>query len=160
MNCKYCGADLPAKVQGDGGHRQKEYCNGAHRQAYWRQQQQRDQDEALQAEVVELRAKVTEQAQEIADTRELVGTLEQENTRLKSQLDFERRFLEDTKAYGFKAWLKKQPSSPWRVRFLSDKIIPPHTSRSLYQAHVKRQGATDEEMEDFIRLWKLMLLQS
>jgi FtsZ-binding cell division protein ZapB len=180
MNCKYCGADLPAKVQGDGGHRQKEYCNRAHKQAYWRRQQQQDQDAALLAELAELRAKVNEQAHTIelqqqemerlkkqyALARNFTGyegdtsELEQENTRLKKQLDFERRFLEDTKAYGFKAWLKKQPSSLWRVRFLNDRTIPPRGSRSLYQAHMKRLNSTDEETEDFIRLWKLMLLQS
>ena len=46
MNCKFCGQPVEEKP---GGHRQREYCNDAHRQAYWRQQHQADQDAALLA---------------------------------------------------------------------------------------------------------------
>lgn len=175
MNCKYCDAPLPV-----GSSPRRLFCDDAHKMRWHRQQQQEDQHAALLIELAELRAKVSEQTHTIELqqqekerlkknywlARNFTGyegdnnELEQENSRLKKQLDFERRFLQDTKAHTFKAWLRKQPSSPWRVRFLSDQLIPPRGSRSLYQAHMKRLNSTDEETEDFIRLWKLMLLQS
>jgi hypothetical protein len=146
MNCKYCGADLPVRERGHGGHRVREYCNDAHRQAYWRQQHQADQNIALLTELEQLRTQVTDQAQEIAE--------------LKHQLDIERRYLEDTTPRSFKAWLRKQPSSPWRIAFLSDQLVPTRGSRAMYEAHVRRLHYTEEEQQDFVRLWKLMVLQS
>src|SRR6266496_5461124 len=124
MNCKYCGADLPTKERSHGGHRQREYCNDAHRQANFRQQHQQDQNTALRVELEQLRAQVTDQAQEIA--------------LLRSQLDTERRYLEDTTPRYFKSWLKKQPSSPWRDRFLSDQLVPMRGSRAQYEAYMRR----------------------
>jgi hypothetical protein len=63
MNCKYCGADLPAALTG--GHRQREFCDDKHRQAYWRQQHYSDQAAALVAELEALRAKCSDQARKI-----------------------------------------------------------------------------------------------
>lgn len=149
MNCKFCGAPVE---QGPGGHRQREYCNDAHRQAYWRQQQKQDQDAALLAELESLRAKVQEQAQEIEQ-------LSSQITDLRNRLDIERRYLEDTTPQRFRAWLRKQPSSPWRVAFLNDQTMKPLASRSYYEAKMRSLHCTDEELADFVRLWKLMLLQ-
>jgi len=129
-----------------GTHGKRGYCNDAHKQAYWRAQQKQDQDAALSAELEQLRAKVAEQAQEIAD--------------LRTRLDIERRYLQDTTPQRFKAWLKKQPSSPWRTTFLNDQAIKPLASRSYYEAQVKRLHCSEEEHDDFVRLWKLMLLQA
>jgi hypothetical protein len=72
----------------------------------------------------------------------------------------ERRFLEDVTPQPFRTFLKKQPSSPWRIRYLNDQLVPPRGSRAAYQMHARRLQCTDEEMEDFTRLWKLMLMQS
>jgi FtsZ-binding cell division protein ZapB len=189
MQCNYCGKDVPQiagkreRLYCNDVCKQLAYrkrkatvntlpvddmpVNSVQRQSYME----------MLAELIELREKVHDQAHTIEELRLEIGqlgyhdrlvrqlqdereTLEQERATLKKQLDFERRFLEDTKAYTFKAWLRKQPSSPWRVKFLSDQLIPPRTSWAGYQAHMKRVGCTDEEMEDFIRLWKLMLSQS
>jgi hypothetical protein len=146
MNCKFCGAELQEVERGNGGHRPREYCNDTHRKAYWRQQHQQDQTAALLVDLEQLRALVRAQAQEIAD--------------LRRRLDIERRYLEDTTPHYFRAWLRKQPSSPWRDAFLSDQVISSRGSRSYYEAQVKRLHCTDEEREDFVRLWKLMLLQA
>ncbi len=143
MNCKFCGLPVEEK---SGGHRQREYCNDAHRQANFRQQHQADQDAALLAELEALRAKVADQAQEIAD--------------LRSRLDVERRYLSDTTPRYFKSWLKKQSASPLVSKMFADPSFPPRGSRGYYEAHMRSLHCTDEEREDFVRLWKLMLLQS
>ena len=98
------------------------------------------------SELVELRAKVTDQAQEIAE--------------LRSRLDIETRYLSDTTPHSFKSWLKKQPGSPLVRKMFADPSFPPRGSRGYYEAHLRRLDSTDEEREDFVRLWKLMLLQS
>ena len=172
MDCKCgCGQQIEEKP---GGHRQRLFFDDAHKMRWHRQQHQDDQHAALLAELAVLRAKVTDQAHTIEErsreVEKLLGlvsqlqdyrqTLEQENTTLKNRLDVERRYLEDIMPHTFKSWLKKQPSSPWRIRYLSDQLVPARGSRTLYQAHMKRLNMSDEEMEDFIRLWKLMLLQS
>lgn len=176
MDCKCgCGQQVEEKP---GGHRQRLFVDDAHKMRWHRQQQQNDQQEALLAELAELRTKVADQAHTIELQQQEIERLahhyklarqfqddlephDQEVTRLKRQLDFERRYIEDTKAYTFKSWLRKQPSSsPWRDRLLSDQLIKPRSSRSYYQAQMKRLGCTDEEMEDFTRQWKLMLMQS
>jgi hypothetical protein len=139
MNCKYCGLELPA-----GSNPRREFCNDAHKQAYWRQQQKQDQDEALLAELEQLRTQVRDQAQEIAD--------------LRSRLDIEKRYLSDTKPYYFKSWLKKQPRSSLVIKMFADPSFPPRGSRGYYEAHLRRLYCTAEEHEDFVRLWKLLLL--
>ncbi len=175
MDCKCgCGQQIEEKP---GGHRQRLFVDDAHKMRWHRQQQQNDQQEALLAELTELRTKVADQAHTIELQQQEIerlayhyklarqfqddgSELEQENTRLKKQLDYERRFIEDITPYYFRKFLKKQPSSPWRDRFLSDQTIKPRSSRSYYQAQMKRLGCTEEEMEDFVRQWKLMLMQS
>jgi len=147
MDCKYCGTELPTE-----SNPRRAFCNDAHKQAYWRQQHQQDQSEALLAEVEQLRTKVSDQAQEIEAQAEEIA-------RLRTLLDIERRYLSDTTARTFKAWLRKQPSRPWRDRFLSDQLVPSRGSRAHYEAHMRRLHCSDEEITDFVRLWKLMLLE-
>ncbi len=113
VNCKYCDQELPAE-----SNPRRAFCNDAHKQAYWRQQHQQDQGEALLAEVEQLRTKVSDQAQEIEAQAEEIA-------RLRTLLDIERRYLSDTKPRTFRSWLRKQP----------------------------------DEHQDFVRLWKLMLLE-
>ena len=149
MNCKYCGAPVE---QGPGGHRQREYCNDAHRQAYWRAQQKQDQDAALVAELEALRAKVQEQASEIDD-------LACQITTLRERLDVERRYLSDITPRHFKGWLKKQPTSPLVTQVFADPLFPPRGPRSLYEAHIRAHYGPVER-DDFVRLWKLMLSET
>src|SRR6266487_2670631 len=143
MRCKYCDQELPAE-----SNPRRAFCNDAHKQAYWRQQHQQDQSEALLAEVEQLRAKVRDQAQA------------EEVARLRSLLDIEKRYLSDTRPRTFRSWLRKQPASPLKEKLLADELIPARGTRSHYEAHVRRLHCSEEEHQDFVRLWKLMLLQS
>lgn len=149
---------LNPKCENDvqGSRSTRKFCGDACRQAYFRHQHQQDQAQGqtfteMLSELTDLRAKVYNQAQTIEE-------LEQEVTRLKSRLDVERRYLEDTAPRTFLAWLKKQPSSPVAQKLLADQLVPARGSRALYEAHVKRLHCTEDERQDFTRLWKLMLL--
>jgi hypothetical protein len=137
--CKYCGNELAAN-----SNPRREFCDDAHKMKYYRQQHQQDQSEALLAELEQLREQVSDQAQEIA--------------RLEHLLDVEKRYYQDTQAHTFKAWLRKQPPSPVAEKLTADTLVPVRGSRALYEAHVRRLHCTEEEHQDFIRLWKLMLL--
>src|SRR2546421_4878919 len=121
MNCKYCGAVLPV-----GSSPRREFCNDAHKQAYWRRQHEVDQSAALLAEVEQLRATVREQVQ-------VIGEQAAELARLRELLDVERRYLADTASRGFKAWLKKQPASPLRDKLFADGLVLPRGSRAYYE---------------------------
>jgi hypothetical protein len=90
-------------------------------------------------------------AQQIAELQAQVADLQR-------KIDNEKNFLSDTKARYFKSWLKKQPFSPWRVRFLSDQLVPAKGTHAHYLAHMKRLQMDEEEQADFTRLWKLFLL--
>ena len=147
MNCKYCGLEVPA-----GSNPRREFCNDAHKQAYWRQQQKQDQDAALLAELEALRAKVADQAQEIEELTSQITTL-------RERLDIERRYLSDLTPRYFKGWLKKQPTSPLVTHVFADPLFPPRGPRSLYEAHIRAHYGPVER-DDFVWLWKLMLLQS
>jgi hypothetical protein len=146
VNCKYCGTELPAE-----SNPRRAFYNDAHKQAYWRQQHQQDQGEALLAEVEQLRAKVSDQAQEIEEQAH-------EISRWRARLDIEKRYLEDTKPRTFRSWLRKQPASPLREKLLTDELTPARGTRSHYEAHVRLLHCSEEEHQDFVRLWKLMLL--
>src|SRR6266702_2974329 len=148
MTCRYCGEALPV----DSSPR-REFCNDAHKQAYWRMQHKADQDAALLAEVEQLRALVREQAQTIDEQSAQLA-------RLRNQLDVEQRYLSDTKPYGFKTWLRKQPASPLKEKLLADGLVLPRGTRAYYEAHLRRLGCSADELADFTRLWKLMLVQS
>jgi len=102
------------------------------------------QSEAVLAELEELRAQVKEQASQI--------------THLEHLLDVEKRYLSDQQPRTFKAWLRKQPSSPLAEKLLADSLVPARGSRALYEAHVHRLHCTDDEVAAFKDLWKLMLL--
>jgi hypothetical protein len=78
---------------------------------------------------------------------------------LRNRLDIERRYLSDIKPYTFKSWLKKQAPGPLVTQMFADPLFPPRGPRSLYEAHVRAHYGPVER-DDFVRLWKLMLLQS
>lgn len=166
--CQSCGKEIEQKP---GGHPQRRYCNDACKQKRYRlargDESERSFAQRLETELAEIRAIVLVQERElqeataaIADQADTIEKQAQEITDLRSQLDIERRYLEDSTPRYFRAWLRKQPTSPWRVTFLNDQTISPRASRAYYEAHVRRLHCTEEEMQDFVRLWKLMLLQS
>jgi hypothetical protein len=139
-----CENDVP-----EGSRSTRKFCGDACRQQYFRQQHQQDQAQGrtfteMLSELTELREQVSDQAQEIAQLRHL--------------LDVEKRYYEDTQAHTFKAWLRKQPPSPVASKLLSDQLVPARGSRALYEAHMRRLHSTDNELLEFTRLWKLMLL--
>jgi len=147
MNCKYCEHALPA-----GSNPRRAFCNDAHKQAHWRQQQQQDQNRALRAELSELRIQVRDQAQMIEEQA-------QEVTRLRSLLDIERRVLSDTSPRGLKSWIKKQPSSPFIQKVLADKDLRTQDTYVHYRYRFRHLlHCSEEELQEFERLWKLMLL--
>jgi hypothetical protein len=153
----YCFCGCGQEVQGE--RKSRKFVNDAHKQAYWRRQHQQDQAQGstfteMLSELIELREKCHDQAQTIT-------ALEQENTRILSKLDIERRFREDHEMRGFKAWLKRQPmarTSEIERRMLSDDFIPSMGSRAVYEAHLRKNGYTPDEIERFRDVWKLMLL--
>lgn len=143
MNCLYCGQAVQ-------GRKSRKFCNDAHKQAYWRKQ--RRSSEAMT---------VTELRQELEETRQQVVELEQEVTRLRGKLDVERWFRGDHQQRSFKAWLKKQPAAHIGEvgrRILSDDFLPVMGSRALYEAHLRKNKYSRDELAEFANLWKLMLL--
>jgi hypothetical protein len=152
MRCKYCGQELPAGIHG-----KREYCNDAHKQAYYRQQVQREQREkaALIAEIEHLKAHVKEQNQEIQQHLWVI-------TDLKRQLDLERRYLLDTQARGFISFLKRQPMTPLIQKILAGRYLPQTGTHWMYEHYLRHQRilVTDEDLLQFKDLWKVMLLES
>ena len=146
MKCKYCDHELPA-----GSNPRREFCNDAHKQAYYRQKHQADQSAALLTELEELRTKVADQAATIKE-------LEQRVTHLHSLLDIEKLLLSKEKR-GFKAWLRKQPSSPLIQKLLADPGWPTMDTYTHYQYRLRVSlHGTSEEQDELTRLWKLMVL--
>lgn len=143
MNCKFCGRELPPEKPAR--HRERQYCNDAHKQAHYRKLRQ---DQGL-AQVHELEA-----------ARQRIAELESQIAHLEYLLDVEKRFQQDTQARGFKFWLKNQAPSPLRMRLLADSLLPARGSRGYYEAHLRQMKYSTEEIEEFRQLWKLMLLQS
>jgi hypothetical protein len=150
MNCKFCGAPLPAEAHG-----KREYCNNAHKQAHYRQQLQQEQREKaeLVAEIDRLKEKVADQEEEIAQHREVIRDL-------KYQLNLEWRYLMDMQARGFIAFLKKQPPTPFIEKILANRFFVFHSqaSRATYEGMLYRMNCTREEHEEFKTLWKLLML--
>lgn len=138
MECLYCGQEIQGK------RKSRKFCNDAHKQAYWRRQHQQDQQTALLTELEQLRVQVHDQTQEIA--------------RLTALLNVEKRYHQDTQARGLKAWLRKQPPSPLGTRLLADDLLPVRGSRGLYEAYLRNQHCTADEMQEFAHLWKALLL--
>ena len=84
---------------------------------------------------------------------------------LREKVNVEYRYLEEyeSKKYNFKAWLKKKHlSSALIEKMLADAHLfrTAQETRKHYEyfLHVSLH-CTDEEMEDFTRLWKMMLLR-
>lgn len=141
MNCKNprCGKLLPPGLR-----RNRAYCNNACKQAHYRQVHQ---------------ASGPGESSALEEARQRIAELEEENTRLLNKLDLERRFHADHERRSFKAWLKKQHAiSEVGQRIRSDDFIPAMGSRSLYEAYLRKQKYSSDELAEFEHLWKLMLL--
>lgn len=113
-----------------------------------------DQAEVQTSELKELRAKVADQAQRIEEqTRDI--------SRLYDRLNVEKRYIQErgSKQRGFKAFLKKQPKTPFIEKFLADDFAMPRDTRAHYEYRLGLLHCTEEEQQEFADLWKLMLLQ-
>jgi hypothetical protein len=161
MKCKFCGEDLPKKTHG-----KRRYCDDAHKQAYYRQKVQAQQDQQqkdlekqpeLEAEITRLKRRVSRQAREIEQ-------LERTITLLKQQLNLEHRYLADSQARGFVAFLRRQPPTPLIERLLHDRYVVElltQVSRWTVEWYLRNSmKLSDEEMGQFKDLWKLLMLET
>jgi len=142
MNCKYCQRVLPPSQPG--GHRKREYCNDACKQAYYRSLRQQEPMKATDEELEQAKARIAE--------------LEQQVTHLKYLLDVEKWYHQDTQARGFKSWLRKQAPSSLSQKLLADALLPPRGSRAFYEAYLRKSKYSQEDIHEFKHLWLLMLL--
>jgi len=148
-----------------GSHGKREYCNDAHKQAYYRQQVQRDQQE----EIDRLKAQVTDQARQIAQFKVQAEDQQQEIEEfrstiayLKEQVNMEYRYLKDDRERGLISYLKRRElRTPLIERMLSDKQLPARGSHQMYETYLRyyHVALTEEEMIQFKDLWKLMMLE-
>lgn len=146
--CKYCGATI------EGGRADKQFCDDAHKQRYWRRKQKEEQDAALDAELKTLRTKV-------ADLEQRNEELTRDISRLHDRLNIEKRYLQEksTRKYGFRAFIKKQPATPLIEKLLADPFTMPRDTRAHYEYRLPLLHCTEEERQEFTDLWKLMMLQ-
>jgi septal ring factor EnvC (AmiA/AmiB activator) len=153
MNCRYCGAEI---AEHPGGHRRREYCNRACKQADYRKRQsqiQQPADNQAQARILELE-------HQLADSKEDIKELEQQIMRLRNRLDLERRYYE-SKPYSFKAWLKKHlPQTEFTRRVLADQLFMPRDTRAHYEYYMRRVKYSQDDIQEFTELWRLMLLST
>jgi hypothetical protein len=162
LNTK-CENELPEGIRST-----RKFCSDACRQAYFRQQQKQDQAHGhtfteMLSELVELREKVHNQEKTIAELGIEKAELTSEVSRLYHRLNVEQRFVEDKEKLPFKVWLKKQ-ASPLKEKLCTDEYYSQLRSRETRRYYDYRLRVhwhcTEEEMEEFARLWKLLLLQS
>jgi hypothetical protein len=142
MQCKYCHRELPA-----GKHGKREYCNDAHKQAYYRQGQQE--------EIERLKAHVKDQQLE---TGQHFAVIEH----LKEQINLEYRYLKDDRERGLISFLKRQQRTPLIERILHDTRLFTRGTHWEYETYFRIHGitVTKEELTQFKDLWKLMLLET
>ncbi len=119
-------------------------------------------DEELLAQAIMTAKRFYEGLQESGKNESRITELEDENRKLKERLNVEARFLSDTEARHFKAWLRKRPfpQGSFAQRFLADTRFKPQASRAKFEADLKASGYSEEDIQAFRDLWKAMLLQS
>jgi hypothetical protein len=142
MDCKCgCGQQIEEKP---GGHRQRLFVDDAHKMRWHRQQQQNDQQEALLAELAELRTKVADQAHTIASQ--------------KHALEVDVWYHLDTVARSLKPWLKNQRKTPLIEKLLADQFLPAKpTSRAMFESYLRSKGYTADDLAEFAHLWKALI---
>ena len=142
MDCLYCGKEVPK------GRGTRQFCHHAHKQAYYRRKRhQREEQETVR---------------ELEEARQRLEELEQQVSHLTFLLDIEKRYHQDTQARDLKAWLKKQPVSAigeLGQRLQADVLMPPRGSRAGYEARLRRNHYSQDDLHEFEHLWKQMLLQ-
>lgn len=147
--CPVCEKPI---IQPTGGHHQRVYCSDACKMRAYRRKK---------TEATEHQADLQAARLEISILQSEITDLQRENRALRAKLDVETRYLEDQAVHGFKPWLKKQAQlSDVAQQWLADELLPPRDTRAHYEYHLKRRKYSPEEMQEFTRLWKLMLLQS
>lgn len=164
MQCKFCGQSLPEVKT---GRRPREYCNDAHRQAYYRRTHpgvRSAPDRALVKALDEATTTIKALEHQLATVRADLLISQEENKELEkhmsvlhNRLDLERRFLEN-KQHSFKAWLKQRPATAFSQRFFDDTRMLPRDTRAHYEYRLKLWKYSEEDMQEFTDLWKLMLL--
>jgi hypothetical protein len=169
--CLACGRPL---TQLGGGHRKRRYCDEACRQRAHRarqaqekreQRETSDQEQSarlkkLEEEKQALLKESSRQAGEALQQKLQIEKLMAENAGLRRRLDVEANYRMDTRQHNFKPWLKKRPFSPGSFvqRFVDDKALPPQASRAHYEAFLRSEHYSEEDIETFRDLWKAMLL--
>lgn len=158
MQCLYCGADVPQQA----GKRKREYCNNVCKQQAYRKRQHGQSIQQSELVILPVQAvQVVQDTEELVRLRALVEEQASEISRLYRALDVERRYLADVRQYSLKAVLKAiQVKTPLIEKLLSEKFLKPRDTRVHYEYHLKRLKYSDEELDEFRRLWKLMLLDS
>jgi hypothetical protein len=90
-----------------------------------------------------------------------IAELERENKDLQARLDYEERYLTDTRKRDFKIWLRSHPQpsdTTFFKRFLDDRDMPSAASQAMYEAklyHSKNYDAVDILL--FKHAWRRML---
>jgi hypothetical protein len=158
MQCLYCGKDVPQIP----GKRERLYCdnkNVCKQLAYKKRKAivntplvddmpvnsvQRNSYTEMLSELVELRTKVSDQAQTIASQ--------------KHALEVDVWYHLDSEARGLKAWLKKQRKTPLIEKLLADQFLPAKpTSRAMFERYLRSKGYTADDLAEFAHLWKALI---
>lgn len=150
LRCKVCGK----LIQRTRGHRPREYCNAACRQAQHRRKQ-REAERKARRELEQIPT-----SEEELELR--IDELEDKVHELQARLAFEERYRTDTTVRHFKVWLKQHPQpkdTDFAKRFLSDTRLPQHASRSLYEARMRVSGYSEEDLVLFRDAWLQLLLE-
>src|SRR5258708_16607557 len=148
VTCRYCGAPIVQK--GGRGHRQRAYCNDAHKMKDRRRQ------------LAEKRAREIDQAQ--AQKAALEKQVREVEARLAALQSLNERFRNDTQVRAFESWLKQAryyAETPFGQRFLDgrkNQVLPQCASRAAYEAIMYHQlGYSTDDIETFRDAWREML---
>lgn len=164
VTCGYCGKEVPQQI----GKREKLHCNNVHRQLAYRKRKQGSSagstteshpEASVQEQTyISMLADLLALQATVVDQTRAIDELEKECSHLRTLLDVEKRYLADNTPRGFKTWLKKQEQTDFTKKLLADPHLSPRDTRAHYEYRLKLQHATSEELEEFTRLWKRLLL--
>lgn len=149
VTCKYCGAPIVQKA--GKGHRQRQYCNDAHKM----KDRRRQLAEKQQAAATQAQAQIVALQKQVRELEKRLASLQMVN----------ERFRNDTQVRAFGSWLEKQAKyyaeTPFGQRFLDgrkNQVIPPRASRATYETILHhRLGYSAEDIETFREAWREML---
>ncbi|GHO48335.1 hypothetical protein [Ktedonospora formicarum] len=159
--CKKCGAQLTGRAN-------QQFCDNKNKckMAYWREQHKQDQTQGATltetlSELADLRAKEEDQKRIIQEQAQRLEEQEQELFQIRRKLDVDRWYHKDTQVRGFKGWLRKQSQQvrgDLGQRILADDLLLLRGSRAGYESRMRSQHYSQEDLQEFAHLWKLMLL--